>query len=329
MRYSSIHVKHILRENKDRIISLIKILLALALIVYLVSAVKPEEISSALKEANYSLIILAFFLSFLNISLQYYKWKIICLEVVQEPDSSTVLTSLLYGYSAGIVTPFRIGEYVGRALAFPEKKVLKVTVGTLIDKFFGFIPVVFIGAVSALVFFHYYFSKSNVLVVSALVLLAVIFYVFMYSAIKTNFWESLVVKGTSKIKFLSKYAAGLKSFKLLKEEVSLKVAIVTLLIYLTYILQYGILVAAFSNQWHIIDYCWLGMLVFFVKAVIPPVTFGELGIREGASVYFTAKLGLTSATGFNSAIFLFLINVLLPSIPGLLLLIKSGKSKEL
>lgn len=126
------------------------------------------------------------------------------------------------------------------------------------------------------------------------------------------------------------YTDGLRTFKLLSGKTSLEVSLNTFFTYLTYIAQYGFLVAAFSNGWDIITYFWLGMLIFFAKAVIPPVTFGELGIRESASVFFAVKLGLSSAVGFNAAIFLFFINVLLPSMPGAILLLRSkapGKNK--
>ena len=60
----------------------------------------------------------------------------------------------------------------------------------------------------------------------------------------------------------------------------------------------------------------------FAKTIIPPVSFGELGIREGASVYFLKQVGVSAAAGFNAAIFLFIINVLLPALTGLIFLLK-------
>lgn len=56
----------------------------------------------------------------------------------------------------------------------------------------------------------------------------------------------------------------------------------------------------------------------FAKTIIPPVSFAELGIREGASVFFLTYFGETQAVAFNASIFLFMINVLLPSLVGLI-----------
>ena len=54
----------------------------------------------------------------------------------------------------------------------------------------------------------------------------------------------------------------------------------------------------------------------FVKTIIPPITFGELGIREGASVYFLTQMGETASIGFNASILLFIINLLIPALIG-------------
>jgi len=60
----------------------------------------------------------------------------------------------------------------------------------------------------------------------------------------------------------------------------------------------------------------------FAKTMIPPVSLGELGIREGASVYFLTQFGETASVAFNASIFLFIINLLIPALVGLVLLLK-------
>jgi len=62
----------------------------------------------------------------------------------------------------------------------------------------------------------------------------------------------------------------------------------------------------------------------FAKTIIPPVSLGELGIREGASIFFITALGESASVGFNASIFLFFINVLIPSLIGLILLLKKN-----
>jgi len=72
------------------------------------------------------------------------------------------------------------------------------------------------------------------------------------------------------------------------------------------------------------NYLWAGNLIMFVKTVIPPISLGELGIREGASVFFLTKFGELPSVAFNASIFLFLINILLPALVGLILMLKKN-----
>lgn len=56
-------------------------------------------------------------------------------------------------------------------------------------------------------------------------------------------------------------------------------------------------------------------LVFLAKSAVPSVTLGDLGVREGAAVYFLAAFG--GAAAFNASLGLFAVNLLLPALAGL------------
>jgi uncharacterized membrane protein YbhN (UPF0104 family) len=83
-----------------------------------------------------------------------------------------------------------------------------------------------------------------------------------------------------------------------------------------------LLAEGFSAGSNFINYIWTANLVMFAKTIIPPVSAGELGIREGASVFFMKSLGGTAAAGFNASIILFVFNIVIPSITGMLLMLR-------
>lgn len=58
-----------------------------------------------------------------------------------------------------------------------------------------------------------------------------------------------------------------------------------------------------------------------VKSMLP-ISIGDLGIRESAAVFFLGKIGLAESTAFNASILLFLINLVIPSMIGLVLVLK-------
>ena len=159
-------IKNILQQNsfisryKTTILISAKIIIALGLLIYIISSVNLEEIFIAIKQANLYLIILVFLLSFLNIYLQFYKWKITANVVLQENHNSKIWMSLFYGFSAGIFTPARIGEYFGRAIVFKNKSLLQVTLATLLDKIFLLLIVAFFGSISSILFIHYYYHVT-------------------------------------------------------------------------------------------------------------------------------------------------------------------------
>ncbi len=323
-------VKNILQQNsfiskyKTDILISAKIIIALGLLLYLIYAVNFQEILTAIKQANIYLIAAALLLSFLNIYLQFYKWKITASVVLQENHNSKIWLSLFYGFSAGVFTPARIGEYFGRALVFKNHSIFRVTLATLLDKLFLLLIVVFLGSISSVLFIHYHYRVTFYLTVGLLMLVFALFYLFFWMIFNDRFWDSILfamLKNSIKLNWLLE---KIKVFRKLDKKYATKMFVVSILFYSCFLIQYALLVAAFSNHKHYWDYLWAGNLMMFAKTIIPPLSLGELGIREGASVFFITQLGESASIGFNASIFLFFINVLFPSLIGLTLLLKKN-----
>jgi len=310
------------RKNKTVIIFAVKILIAAGLLIYLSSSIEYGKILSAIENANQLLIGFAFLLSFANIYLQYSKWRLTCEQVLQEKKKSKLLTSLFYGFSAGTITPLRVGEYFGRAIVFKNKSLIQVTVATLIDKFFPLMIVAFIGSVTSILFFYFYFNTSIYLTLSLFIVLFTLFYFFAMLLLSRRFWNSIFFSRIKKITRFQSVIEKLQVLKSLDRIYFYRMTIISLLFYFCFLLQLAILVSAFSHNYNFINYIWAGNLIMFAKTVIPPISLGELGIREGASVYFLTQFGETASTAFNASIFLFIINLLIPALVGLVLLLK-------
>ncbi|MCB0748407.1 MAG: flippase-like domain-containing protein, partial [Ignavibacteriae bacterium] len=142
--------------NKNRLKLLAKIFIAVVLLYYLVDYVNYEEIIIALKKSDKQLIILVFLLSFLNIYLQFIKWKVVCNSLIGVFDDNKIWLSLFYGFSGGIATPIRIGEYVGRKLPFENTTLMKVSIATMIEKFASLFLVLIIGGIGGAIFLSKY-----------------------------------------------------------------------------------------------------------------------------------------------------------------------------
>lgn len=309
-------------KNKKTLFFILKIFISAGLLVYLISEVNLNEITLAIREADIKFLLAAFILLFINLYLQYYKWKLTCNLLLKEDSNKKIFISLLHGLAAGVFTPARVGEYFGRALVFKDKPVYKVALATLLDKFFPLLMVAFFGSISSIIFIHFNYEITPLISISLFITLFSLFYFSLYLLFNQRFWDSFIFAKLRKSSKLNYLLDKLKELKNLDRSYATKMMFISFLFYLCFLIQYTLLVAAFSHHLFFWDYIWAGNLIMFAKTIIPPISLGELGIREGASVYFITRLGETASVGFNASIFLFLINVLIPSLIGLLFLLK-------
>jgi len=319
----NIPVKEIFIKNKQAGYFLIKIIIAAGLLLFIVNRINPKEILSAVSTADYNLIILSFVLSFLNLYLQFLKWETVCRAYLNINNKRKIFISLFHGFAAGIFTPARIGEYFSRGLVFKEISVFQVAAATFIDKFFPLLVVAFFGGISFIFYVNYYFGFSFFISILLFVSAIIITYFLLSKILNGNILRIV----PDKIKQNKKFEKIILNFEQLKRfnfKFIFRMTLISASFYFCYLIQFAILISAFSHSFHFIQYLWNGSLVMFTKSIIPQISVGELGIREGVSIYFFTKMGETAATAFNASFFLFLINLVLPSLIGLVLLYKKS-----
>ncbi len=307
---------------KKPLIFIFKIIIAAALIIYLVRLIKPDEILKALSNADVILILAAFILSFLNLYLQYLKWKLTCGKILHETSGKQIFSSLLYGLAAGAFTPARVGEFAGRATGFKDKSLVHITVATLIDKFYPMAIVTVLGSFGGIIFLRIYYHTGKFFTAFIFAAVIIFFYLIFFLFTNPKFWDSFFFNRLKESKSFSSYYERAQVLKNLDKIYSVKMSLLSFLFYLCYLVQFVLLISAFARSVEIVNYLWAGSLVMISKTIIPAVSFGDIGIREGASVFFLGKMGVTGAAAFDAAFFLFLINLALPALLSLLLLFK-------
>ncbi len=310
MSEAALALKNIYSRKKNSFLLILKILISAGLLFAVFQTVDFNKVIAALGSADLLLIISAFLLGFVNLYLQFKKWELVCNNLLQVNDKSRIIRSLFYGFSAGSFTPARIGEYAGRTIPLNNKPLMKVGTAVLIDKLFSLLVVLILGLFGLLIYLKLSFAASAGIMLSA----AVIIY-FILTFLKP-FLQLRKYKWTRKI------LLAISVIRNINKDFSIRLAILSLLFYLCFVLQFALLISSFTNHSDLINYIWIANLVMFTKTVIPQITFGELGIREGAAVYFLKHFGENSAAGLNAALFLFLINILFPALIGLIFLLK-------
>lgn len=309
--------------KKTRIFLAVKLIIAATLMVYLFSYVQVDKILSTLQKSNYTLILISLILLIPNIFLQYLKWKLTCNQIIGEYNKRKIFISLLIGFPAAIITPARTGEYFGRGLAFKKTPFTNVVMATFVDKFFNLIVIFFIGSVCAIIFLNQYYNINFYLLITSFLLLLISLSAIgkiVYSK-RSNLYNTLT--GFIKNRYLQKLTEKLILLKNLNFNFIIKMSLISIAFFTCYLFQFVILIIAFSHHIDLLTYLFAVVLIIFFKSIVSPISFGELGIREGASVFFLTKLGESSSVALNSSLALFFINILIPALIGLLLLFQT------
>jgi membrane protein implicated in regulation of membrane protease activity len=322
-----------------------KLLLALVLITLLSTSIQFDTLASVFLKANPLYIGAALLLLPLNLYFQFRKWQLLVLSRIPLATARELRTSLLLGFTFGIVTPARIGEFGGRAAGIgtrssqavrseesgPDGKTDLVIADkvaliglTAIDKLSTMMVTLLMGACALLVFCWLHPFMSPWLLTGLLLFTA------MGLLLLRLLWKSRHAKQGSESKdsttehrgYLRRRFEDVRSMlRALDTALLRRLLAFSFLFYCTFLLQFFLLLLAFTSVGTISALAGIGTIML-VKTIIPPVTIGELGIREAASVFVLGHAGILAAAAFNASLLLFTINILLPSLAGLLLLIR-------
>ena len=308
-------------KNRDIFYFVLKVAIAGLLIYYLTSKFIILDFSIfAVK--NKEFLILGIALTFLNLYLQYLKWRILCQDYFMIKEKGLVLKSLLTGIAAGIFTPARLGEFLGRGVILKNLPMKEVMMTTVFEKLLNLFWILSIGLILVEVFALRYFGLNLYLALPITLVTAGGIY-FLLKYIQTiQITNEKIEKYTSRIPPIKKFLVNLNEMKKISQGLKKKLFFMSLGLYIVFLIQYSFFVSSYTGGGNILNYMWTAGLIIFTTSVIPSISIGDLGIRESASIIFLGSFGYDQQTGFNASLLLFLFNIMLPSVFGLYYLIR-------
>jgi hypothetical protein len=315
--------------TKDRILLTLRAVTSIGIILFLLFYVDINSIYETILAAKIHLVLIVLVLSFLNLFLQYKKWHLVARHELNISNKFNILQSLFYGIGAGIFTPMKVGEYVARAIPFKDNKITDVSIATFIDKVFNMMLIILIGAVCSLYFIYdTYVRKSKLSFESYTDIIVTI----TITILSITLIGLLVVKRKKRIaKFfgLSERTSitlkKLSIIRVIKGKYFVKLLFFAISLHIVFTTQFLLLIWAYAPELNLFIYVLIPNLVFFTQIIIPPIFLGELGIREGATVFFLESYGFEPSVGFSAALTLFVINFILPAVYSLFITSKSAK----
>lgn len=314
--------KNISKKAAGRLLFLVRLAIGTALIIFLIDYLDYTTIKKALVHSNKMLLLISLMMSLVNITLVYFRWKFLCNRFLHLKDTKLVRKSLFVGYASGIWTPIRIGEYFGRSFSIKEKSFSQIVIVTAIEKLFPLFVTILVGGAASIIFINKYYQVSALITIALFTVLFILGFIFIILLNSREFWKNFVLAKLKKVKFLQKFISDISILRSLDNSIAFYVFLFSILIYLNYTFQMALLIGAFSLHYSIITFFLVSNVVMFTKAFVGPITMGELGIRESASVYFVGLVGIAGEAGFNASLFLFILNLVIPSLIGLFYLMK-------
>ena len=305
-------------KNFSNIVRLL-ITVLLVMFIYKFFDIQLDELLRAIATSHKTKLWAAFALMPLIMLLQMTKWHQLLKLADEGIRFSDAATSLLAGMTLGIITPARIGE-LGRAWFLKDIPQLKVVGLTLADKFYSTLTYFIWGLPSLIVYFNLNYSPSQL---SNILMIVGSLFIYTIIAVSVLFpgkvGKTLIT--INRLLFRREQIVDVASIisSLKREKVFLLLALATLIWFLI-ITELWLLVNAFSEVGFL-----TGTLsassAHFAKTLLP-LTLGELGVREAAMIYFFKNLGVSEVASVASALLMFSMNVVLPSLTGALFLRK-------
>jgi len=265
-----------------------KIIISILFLIFLFFIIKPQQILSALKNADMLWILLALLLLPLNLFLQSMRWKFLVTLSKDKVSNKEIIYSILYSFSYSIFTPARLGE-IGRAFHITNSKKDEMVVLAFYEKFFAFCSLMLFGLISLSFHQSFYYLIAVV---------AVLFLMFFSKNIAQH------------LPYFKKFTTILKKVHIAK------IFLISLLFVFVYIFQFYLILNAFK-QVNIFSSFFYISIVMLVNAI--PITFSGLGLRELVSVYFIKQLFINPGQAASASLLLYVINILIPTFCGFLL----------
>ena len=293
---------------------LLRIAIGLSVLVFLLSTISLSDILRAFANAKSAPLIIGSLLVIPHIGLQVFKWLSLMKTVNANARWFEASSSLLFSIAVGSFTPGRIGEIPGRSLLVSSlSPAQSISLGFL-DKLQVFLLLIFVGGPClAMVMLSPSLSRSIIIATVLVGPLILFFRTDLLSRLPhflPNRWHGSWVREYEQ-------TIGLLTIAQLSQAFVLTVAS-----YAVLSLQVFFFLNAFTAVTFVDSF--LGFSAMMAAKSVFPISIADIGIREAGSVYFFARLGVSSAASFNAAVVLFLINILLPSAIGLLFLPKAS-----
>ncbi len=282
-----------------------------------------KQIRSSLHSSQLWSLVVVLLLMLVNWGLEAIKWKI-SVKTVQEVSFLKACQAVFSGVSFSITTPNRIGEYLGRMFFMSEGNRLRTISVTLISNLSQLIITFIAGVAGLLLLKKDLLQQHFISAVWMDVILAGVI-IFLFLLLLAYFRIDWLAKWINRMPGRKRFAFLVQALEEFHPALQLQLLFLSLLRFIVFIVQYGLLFSFFGVTMSAAEICWTISVSFLMLAIIPSIGVAELPQRNKvvtaiAGIYSSNELGLTfTTTG------IWFINLILPALIGSFFILRLRK----
>ncbi len=300
-------------------ITLIKIIISAGLITGIIYYIDFQALTISFLNADTLFISVGIALAVLQLFVHFFRWRYLLRLVSADISNQEVFTSLFVGFMAGFFTPAQLGEFAGRIASHPTVNRAHIIGITFMDKVYWMILTIVIGGSGLVVFMSVYMAEYWHPVYSIVSASVIIFLTGLY--LNPEYLKPLLQMLPERIRGHRYYEMVIVLEERFHNSQGRVLFGLTALIYAMILLEYYFLAISFGPV-PFSDAIMCGASVFFVKSIFLPISFGDLGIRESAAVFFFERAGSTAAIAFNASIVMSFANIIIPNAIGAVMMLR-------
>lgn len=268
-------------------------------------------------------LVTAVVLMIVNWSIEAIKWKI-SVKAVQQVSFLRSLKAVLSGVSFSVITPNRVGEYLGRVLYMDDGNRLKTISLTIVGSISQLIITILMGGIGLVILRSPIEAGGLITGMWMKVIMYGTLAVFIFLTL-FYFRLSWLIRLVDRLPGSSRFAYLVKALEEFNATLLLQLLSLSLLRFVVFIAQYYLLFCLFGVDITWWQAFWAVSVSFLVMAAIPTFAIAELGIRGEIGlkliILFSAnELGIIFTTAG-----IWFINLVIPAFAGSLFLLSLKK----
>ncbi|MCU0404083.1 MAG: flippase-like domain-containing protein [Chitinophagaceae bacterium] len=281
------------------------------------------HVKDVLSNSGKGYLIAALLLMFINWGLESRKWQILTSHVL--PTSfRTAVKSVMAGVSLTMLTPNRMGEFLGRVLYLPDGSRVRGATLMFLSSM-SQLAITLLAGVLGLVYLkmNAYQLDSETDGWTGLLVKALLFGsgFCLLAGLILYFNLGWLIRQVEKITPFSKYAPYIHVIGQIHKGELLKILGISLVRYIVFLGQYLLVFSFFETGVALIPMAACTTVMFLMLAIIPTIALAELGVRGQVSLFVFGLFSSNSLEILIASAVIWIINIIFPAVAGSFMLL--------